>query len=399
MEGNKTRQNDGFNLLGALLVFLKHKRLIASIVCGILFITVIISLVISPTYRAESQILPPQQSGGSMANRIFSQLGAASLLVGPTLGIKNTNDLYDALLKTRTILDHAVTKFNLTELYATKTREDARDILKRRITVYNDKKSGIMTVGFEDKDPARAAEMVNFLVEELKRLNNDLAVDEASQRRLFFENQLKDVKESLIKSEENLKGFQEKTGVFKIDDQTKVIVEGIAKLRAQVAAKEVQLKVVRSYQMENNPELQILTAEISGLQEQVRKLESKGNPNNNDFSMSTRKMPAVGLEYIRKMREFKYNEALYEILLKEFESAKLDESKSASLIQVIEKAVPPERRIRPQRTKMVLIAGVMGFFLAVFAAFFAERVRNLSEDAETGGQLNAIKRHLLFWRR
>jgi len=245
----------------------------------------------------------------------------------------------------------------------------------------------------EDKDPKMAADIANAFVDELREYNKRLALTEASQKRLFFEEQLKDVKEGLIKSEEAMKGFQEKTGAFKIDEQAKAAIQGIAKLRALIAEREVQIRVMKTYATSFNPDTQRVEEELKGLKEQLRGLEEKGSGNNPDVILSTGRIPELGTEYIRKLREFKYNETLYEIMAKQYEMARLDEAKDAQIIKVIEKAVSPEKRVKPKRSQMVMIATVAGFFISIFAAFILEYVERSAEDPETKIRLETLRRH------
>ncbi len=201
---------------------------------------------------------------------------------------------------------------------------------------------------------------------------------------------MKDVKESLLQSEESLKGFQEKTGAIKMDDQARAVIQGLAQVRAQIAAKEVQLRVMKTYATVNNPDAQRLEEEVRGLKEQMGRLEAKGG-HNPDALMPTNRMPQVGTDYLRKMRELKFNEALYEILLKQFEAAKLDEARDATVIQVIEQAVQPEKKFKPKRAQMVMIAFVVGLFISIFGAFFLEFIERSRQDPERRKRLEQLR--------
>ncbi|MBM4136839.1 MAG: lipopolysaccharide biosynthesis protein, partial [Nitrospira sp.] len=247
MEEREIKQEDEINILDYLIVLAKRKKLIIKITLGVATITAIISLIMTPIYKGETKILPPQQGSSSMAMQMISQVaGGAAGLAGSALGIKTPDEMYVDMLKSRSVLDRIIDRFKLMELYDEEYRVDARKALEDVLEVQADKKSGIITLSVEDKDPKRAADMANAFVEELKNLTKGLAVTEASQRRLFYEEQLKDVKESLVKAEEGMKGFQEKTGALQIDEQAKAAIEGIANLRAQIAAKEVELKVMKT---------------------------------------------------------------------------------------------------------------------------------------------------------
>ena len=284
--------------------------------------------------------------------------------------------MYIGMLKSRTVFDRVVDRFGLIKAYDVKYREEARNRLGSALTARSGK-DGIITVHVEDRDPRRAADMANAFVEELKTLNRGLAVTEAAQRRLFFEEQIMDVKAALLKSEEGIKGFQEKTGALKIDEQARVVIAGIANLRAQVSAREVQQKVIRTYATSQNPDLQRGEEEISALKVELKKLEEKGGKGY-DVLMPTERMPSVGIEYLRKLREVKYNETLYELLAKQYELAKLDEARDAAVIQVIDKAVTPEKKVKPMRLLIVTVSVFCGFFLSVLAAFLIEYARSFS---------------------
>jgi uncharacterized protein involved in exopolysaccharide biosynthesis len=386
------REDSEIDLLDYLFVLLKRKRFIIKVTLGITILTAIVSLIIPKTYRAETKILPPTQQSQSLSSQLLGQLGgiAGMGMIGAAAGIKTPGDLYVGLLKSRPVLDAVVDRFKLMELHKTKYREDARKRLLDQVKATDDKKSGIITIAMEDKDPKRAAEMANAFVDELRNLNKSLAVTEAGQRRLFYEEQLKDVKESLLGAEESLKGFQQKTGAIRMDDQARAVIQSLAQARAQIAAKEVQLKVMKTYATANNPDAQRLEEEIGGLKEQMGRLEAKGG-RNPDALMPTNRMPQVGTDYLRRMRELKFNEALYEILLKQFEAAKLDEARDAAVIQVIEQAVPPEKKFKPKRAQMVMIAFVVAFFISIFGAFFLEFIERSRQDPERRKRLEQLK--------
>jgi uncharacterized protein involved in exopolysaccharide biosynthesis len=392
-----TPHADEINLLDYLIVLLKRKKLIIGITFGAAVITAIICFIIPRTYQAETAILPPQQSS-STAAQLLSQLGGTGLagFVGGAIGMQTSSDLYIGMLRSRTVLDHIIDRFKLMELYDEEYREDVRKKLEEDIMeATGDKNSGIITVSIEDKDPKRAADMANALVDELKNLTKGLAVTEAAQRRLFFEDQLKDTKTSLIKAEEAMRGFQERTGALQVEEQAKAVIEGIANLRAQIAAKEVEIKVMKTYSTPNNPDLQKAAEALKGLKDELNKLETKGG-SGYDPLMPTGRMPEVGTEYVRRLRDLKFNETLFELLTKQYELAKLDEARDAAVIQVIDKAVPPEKKAKPKSILIILIATCGGFFLSIFVAFFMEYKERASSDPENKERFETLKKHATF---
>jgi capsule polysaccharide export protein KpsE/RkpR len=181
---------------------------------------------------------------------------------------------------------------------------------------------------------------------------------------------------SLARAEEEIKVFQQRTGMFQVDAQARAIIEGIARLRAGIAVKEVEAKVLRSFATAQNPDLQRVEEEIRALRGELEKVEtSKGH--GFDPLMASGRVPEMGTEYLRKLRQLKYHETLYELLSKQYELAKLDEARDAVVIQVIDRAVPPERKSRPKRTLIVMLSTFIALFLSagVLAVVEVRKIR------------------------
>jgi tyrosine-protein kinase Etk/Wzc len=355
----------------------RHKKMIGGITAGAAVVSLVISLLMTPIFRAETKILPPQQNSSSIASQLLNQMGGFASLASSAVGIKNPNEMYIGFLRSRTVYDKIIDRFGLMKLYDAKYREDARkDLADALIT--RSGKDGMIVVSVDDRDPKRAADMANAFVEEMIGVTKGLALTEAAQRRLFFEEQLKDVKLALARAEEGIKGFQEKTGALKIDDQARAAIQGIGNLRAQIAAREVQYKVAQTFATPQNPDLQRIEEELRGLKVELSKLEQKGG-NNPDPLMPTGRMPSVGMEYLRKLRDVKYNETLFELLAKQYEMAKLDEARDAAVIQIIDRAVLPERKVKPRRAIIVAVSTFIGFIFSILVSFYIERRRLNSE--------------------
>lgn len=359
------------NLPELLAILTGHKKLIVGITAGAAIVSLVISLLMPPIFRAETKILPPQQGSSSIAMQLLNQMGGFANLASSAIGIKSQNEMYVGILRSRTVFDKIIDRFGLMKLYDVKYREDARKDLSAAL-IAKSGKDGMIVVSVEDRDPKRAADMANAFVEEMIGVSKGLALTEAAQRRLFFEEQLKDIKLALARAEEGIKGFQEKTGVLKIDDQAKAVIQGIGNLRAQIAAREVQYKVAQSFATPQNPDLQRIEEELRGLKVELNKLEQRGG-NSPDPLMPTGRMPSVGMEYLRKLRDVKYNETLFELLAKQYEMAKLDEARDAVVIQIIDKAVQPERKIKPKRAVIVALSTLTGFLFSVFFIFYVDR--------------------------
>jgi tyrosine-protein kinase Etk/Wzc len=373
-ESRTVPQEDGIGLTKLFRLILRRSRLIMGITAASAVVALAVSLLLPNYYKAETRILPPQEKGGGLAAQLMGQAGGLIAMAGGTAPLKSQGELYVAMIKSRTVLDRVVDRFNLTNLYKKRYRQDTRKKLLELLMAREDRKSGIIILTVEDKDSKRAADMANTFVEELKSLAGGLAISEAGQRRMFFEEQLRYTKASLARAEEEIKGFQQQTGMFQVDAQARAIIEGIARLRAGIAVKEVEAKVLRSFATAQNPDLQRVEEEIRALRTELDKVEtSKGH--GFDPLMPSRRIPEIGMEYLRKLRQVKYNETLFELLSKQYELAKLDEAKDAMVIQVIDHAIPPERKSRPQRALIVALAMVTALFLSVFIVILLEPLR------------------------
>jgi tyrosine-protein kinase Etk/Wzc len=237
------------SLLDILIVLVQCRRLILKIAAYTVAIAVIVSLLLPIRYTATTSILPPQQ-GSSAGAALMSQLGglgSVASMAGGSLGLKNPNDLQVAMLKSRTVEDAMLDRFHLVELFKVKQRSDARTKLEKVVDIDGSAKDGLIRIAVTDRDPRRAAEMANGYVEEFKKLSATLAVTEASQRRLFFEQQLAQAKDNLANAEEALKKTGQKTGLIQLDSQTRATIELVAELRGEIAAKEVQINGMRSF--------------------------------------------------------------------------------------------------------------------------------------------------------
>jgi len=384
---------DEINLIDLAIILAKRKKLIISFTLWVAILTIILSLIWPPTYRAETKILPPQQGASSLASQFLSQLGGAAMVVGGMLPIKTPAELCIGLLKSNTVIDRIIDRFDLMKLHKTKSREKTREKVLGTLKAKEDKKTGMIIIGVEDRDPKRSAMLTNAFVEELKNINKGLAVTEASQRRLFFEEQLQDVKVSLTKAEEEMKTFQEKTGVLQAEAQAKAVIENIALLRAQIAAKEVELRVLKTYTTHNNPDLYKAEEGLKAMRAELAKLETKGGGGHNPL-MPTGRMPSVGTEYLRKLRELKFNETLYELLLKQYELAKLDEARDATVIQVVDKALIPERRVKPKRKLMVIATTLSALLCSIAYVFFREYMEKSTSIRANQERIEILKKYL-----
>jgi tyrosine-protein kinase Etk/Wzc len=381
-------------LLDFLIVMAKHKKILARVTGTAAVVSLIVALFLPNIYVSTAKILPPQQSQ-SAATAILGQLGPLAGLAGQNLGIKasNSGELYIAMLQSRTVADNLIKRFDLMHVYEAKRFVDAREKLAGNTDITLGKE-GLIAVSVSDKDAKFAAALANGYVEELIKVSQGIAIGEASQRRLFFENQLQTVKEQLANAEVDLKRTQEASGLIQMDSQARAIIEAVATVRGQIAAREVQLHAMRSFATEHNADVILAEQELAGLRIQLEKLEKNSNSGKGDIQVATSRVPEVGLEYVRKLRNVKYYETMFEVLAKQFEVAKLDEAKNSAVIQVLDEAVVSEKKSKPFRSLIVFLTTLFSFVIATVWVFFIELKTRVTADPDQADRLQILNAYL-----
>ena len=307
------------------------------------------SYLITPSFTSTTVFIPPQQQQSAAASALAS-LGALGGLVGAGGAVKSPAEEYVSLMQSATVSDRVIDQFKLMSVYNTKFRQDAHRMLLAQVTFAIGKKDGLISVSAEDTDPARAAAIANQYVVELRRMTSMLAVTEAQQRRLFFERQMQDAKTHLIAAQTALQqsGFADSA----LKAEPLAAANQYAQLRAQAVTAEVRLQTLRASLAETAPEVERQVAQLAALNAQLDRLSASTQPDGN------------GPDYISKYREFKYQETLFDLMSRQYELARVDESREGALIQVVDPATPSERKSSPKRLKMGLVVALIGMFAA-----------------------------------
>jgi tyrosine-protein kinase Etk/Wzc len=368
---------ESLNLIDVLAIFARQRKVIVAVFTLTMIVAVAAAFLMKPFFVSTAVILPPQQAS-SAASMMLSQLGGLSA-AGGLAGLKNPNEIYIGMLQSRSIGDRLITEFKLQERYDETTMDETRkEFLKK--TTFASGKDGMIRISVEDNDPRFAAQLANAYVEQLIRLTRTLAVTEAARRRLYFEGQLKTVKNQLADAEVAMRKMQETTGMLQLDAQVKSLIANEAQLQGMIAAKEVQLGAMRSFATVNNPAYVRLQEEVNGLNAQLGKLKKGQESSQGDAMMATRKIPEVGVEYIRSLREVKYFETMFEMMAKQYELAKIDESKDSSVIQLLDSAVAPEKKSGPNRGRLLLGGLFGGLVLAAIIALLRDSYLRMRND-------------------
>ncbi|HXP40192.1 MAG TPA: GNVR domain-containing protein [Candidatus Acidoferrales bacterium] len=383
------------SLLDISVVLLERKRFIVRFVLGAAALAIVVSLLLPVRYEAKIVLLPPAQNS-SIGSSLLGQLGGmgalgslASLAGG--LSLKNPADMYVSLLTSRTVEDAMIQRFGLMQEYHVKKMSDARKTFEHRSTAVAGSKDGLIRLTVEDGDPKRAAELANGYVEEFRKLSGSLAITEAARRRLFFEQQLQQSKESLTAAEDAMTKTQQSTGVLQIDSQARALIESAAILRGQVVAKQVQIEGMRSFATDDNPNVILAKQELAALQSQLDRVAGSKQDLGSDINMSKGRVTQSGMEYLRRFRDLKYQETIFELLAKEFEVAKLDEAREGAIVQVVDVAVPPDTKSSPHRTLIVIGVTILAFFIAVFWVWLRKSLHYAFELPENSDRLRTIK--------
>lgn len=388
-------QDEEVSLLDLLVTLASRRWLILRFTLAFALLGVLLGFVLPTRYTATTVILPPQQ-GASAGSALMAQLGSissvASLAGGGALGgLKNPNDLQVAMLKSRTVEDAMIDRYHLQELYKEKYRSEAVKDFEKHVDISDGAKDGLIRIAVTDRDPGRAADMANGYVEEFKRLTGGLAVTEAAQRRLFFEQQLSGAKDNLARAEEDLKKTEQQTGLVQLDSQARAVISSVAQLRAQIAAKEVQIAAMRAYATNENPDLQVAEQELAGLRAQEQKMGATSDQGLNMMPIPKGNLQQAGLDYVRKVRDVKYYETIFDLLARQYEVAKVDEARQGAVIQVVDRAVVPDRRSSPKRTLIVLGSLILGLLLGTVWAFASKALQRLQSNPAEQSRLQALR--------
>ena len=366
------------NLLDYLAVIVKYRRMVALTTSAAFVISIVISLLLPKVYSSTARILAPQQESGLAS--LMGQAGAGTLTTGDLLGKSTSADMYAGILRSEAVKDAVIDRFNLMKVYRQKYRIDTYKEIDNKSTIVTGKRDGIVSITVQDKDPARAAEMANGFVDELGRIVAALNVSGAGQSRIFLEGRLALVKADLARAEEALRSFSMKNKAIQVSEQAKLTIEGIARLKAQLAAQEVNLATYQNYLTDSSQEIKNAKAGISSLKSQIARLEGTDSTG---AILPVGSVPTLVQEYTQLMREYKTQESLLDLLTKQYEMYKLSEAKNFPSIQIIQKARVSDKKSKPKRVRIVLASTFAAFFASLLAAFVREYVGKMPTEEKS----------------
>lgn len=352
-------------------------------------ISLLIAFLLPAEYESTAQLMPPDSGGGSAIETLASMAGGTASRalagLGGLFGMKTTGDLFVAVLGSQTVEDDLITKFDLRKVYGKKRWKDARKKLESRTDLSVDKKSEIIKIAVSDKSPQRAAAMTIEYIDELNRLMAQLNTSASHRERVFLEARLQEVRQNLETSEKQFSQFASTNGALDVPEQGKAMLDATTQLEGQLIAAQTELQGLREIYTDNNIRVREEQARIDELQHQIAKLRGDTGPADGSASSpsdslsypSIRKLPQLGVGYADLMRNTKVNEAVFEALTEQYESAKIAEAKDLPTVKVLDPPLVPEEKSFPPRALITIAGGLLAVGLGIAWVLGGEHWRNV----------------------
>ncbi len=375
-------EENGTSLIDLAIALGEEKKTLFGIPLITTIVAILVSLLMTPIYTAKTVMMPPQQQQSGAASALAS-LGALAGIASGAVGIKSPDEMYIAFLQSETLQNELIKKFELQQRYKSRTLVDTRNAMKSVIKIAADKKASLITIEVKDKDPEFAAILANAHIEELRNLMGKLAVTDAQQRRVFYEQAILKIQNDLADAEANFRTAKEKSGIQITAVIAETSVRAGAEMRAQIAAKEVQIAAMSTFATLQNSDVQRLAGELAGLRSQLKRLEQGSGADEKNSPMQQLAVKAY--------RDIKAREAMMGVLVAQYESARVDEAKEGPLIQLVDVATPPEKRSSPKRAIIVLASAFAGLLLGVLVVFVRRALRKYSKEPETIIRIEKLK--------
>ena len=330
----------------------------------------ILSLLLPLRFEATARVMPPD-SGGNLAllSMLADKAGPLGGLAGDMLGVKSSSDLLVGILTSNTLEDRVIGRFDLKKVYGLKYQEDVRTRLMDNTGISVDRKNGILSITVTDRKPDRAAAIANSFVDELNTLSAQLSTSAARREREFLEERLGQVSQDLEQAEKKLSQFSSKNATINPQEQGKAMVEAAAQLQGRLIAAQAQLEGIRTIYSDNSARVRAVKAEIAKLQQEIAAmggkagLESEENPD--QLYPTLRQLPLLGVTWADLYRQAKVQEAVFEVLTKQYELAKVQEAKEIPSIKMLDRAGVPQKKSFPPRTILTITGTFFAFVFGV----------------------------------
>lgn len=412
-----------------LRLLLDQRFFLLRVTCYGLALATLVAFLIPKRFEARTQLMPPESELSSglsslmaMATRTGGNIG---MLAGDFLGLKTSGSLFVAILRSETVEDRIIDKFNLKSVYGARLMQSARRQLEENTEISEDRKSGVVVIRVSDHSPTRAKAIADAYVDELDRLVVELNTSAAHRERVFLEGRLKTVKQDLDTSAREFSRFASDNTAIDIKEQAKAMVEAAATLQGHLIAAQSELEGLRQIYSDNSLRVRAVRARIEELQDKLNQMgggDLSQGPGNEAHPLypSIRKLPLLGVTYAELYRTNKIQETVFELLTQQCEFAKVEEAKETPSVKVLDAAQVPEKKSFPPRLLIMFLGTLLSMALGVAlvlgkASWDSVDPENptklLAQDAysklkadlrlasENGMRLNGVRDKILWFKR
>jgi len=381
-----------FNFIDYLYILVKRRKLIIVNFFIVAIITAAYSLIMPKTFSAATVVMPPT-GGSSLLSSLTSNLPVAGLL-GGLGGVSDETNTIIAILKSRSITENTIKQFGLFERYEAEDMEEAIKIFRNTVDVSVNDEGMIEIIVSADteyladeekENEARTlcADIANFMVAELNRINTELQTREAKFNRIFIEKRYEQNKSDLREAENAIRSFGEKYGMISLPDQVSAAIQAAAQIESQIAVKEVELQAMKSTLYSGHSEIRKKEIELRELRKKLEEIKL-GSPQQDTLAIfpAFAKAPELGIKYLQLMRDLEVQNKIFEFLTQQYEQAKIQEARDTPMVQVLDTAIPPNKRTKPKRSLLVLLAGMVSIIFSALYILSIEYLDRLREDDE-----------------
>jgi tyrosine-protein kinase Etk/Wzc len=350
------------------LLWIWRKFLLWNVV-GVMALATIVALLMPNWYRAKATILPPKDEASLLPRGAMDLIAGLGPIGFATTGLGSTgSQQLAAVLRSRSLADVVIQKEDLVTHYDLDTLPKARREFLELYSVEIDA-DGMVVVQIPDKDPYKAASIVNCALAALDSINQSLSTGTASATRRFVEGRLTEVESDLRDAEDATRAFQERYGTIAIEEQLAVLIQNLARLRVERMKQEMDLALLGERTGADSKRLTSARQKMDMIDRQIEATESSGD---SAASLSAGNAPRLAMESIRLLRQVTVYDQLYQFLRQALEQAKIDERRDIPTFTVLDPAIPPDKKWRPLRTFIVLGSGVTAFLLLTLLLTWSE---------------------------
>jgi uncharacterized protein involved in exopolysaccharide biosynthesis len=358
-------------------VLFAWRRFVCAVTAVAAVVSVVVSLLLPRWYEATATCMPPEKGspGGSLMMGLLDQFGGG-MASRSLLSRTPETDIALGVLKSRSVRAKVVDRFDLTEVYGSRTPQHATEKLGKHITVRTTAE-GMLEVRVEDRDGQRAADMANLFLELLDQHNRRASVEDARRTREFVEGCLAESRTRLEAASSGLRAFQEEHGAIALAEQTRVTVEAIAELQAQQAQLEITRGVLSDHALPGEMRVEEVDARLREVARQRNALEGTGAQDHGASGalLPLSGIPAIGARFADLTREAMVREKVYAFLTTQLEEARIQEARDLRTVDILDEAIPPVKRARPRRSLIVVLTCVLALLGTMGVALVTETAR------------------------